>query len=137
MMRKKIALIIAVCILGLTGCEERESNIVSHNIALEADNFNIRRRVTVINCRSDEVILQCEGCMSISDNSDRLDVIVELPDGSYQKHIIKLNEWTCWTVEQIESKETDKYNYYWNFMPETVPGIKITNVEKTNDEVDK
>lgn len=128
-MKKRIAVIVALSILGcsLTGC--RESDKVSHNIALEADNFNVRRRVTVINCRSDEVLLQCEGCMSISDNKDRLDIIVELPDGSYQKHIVKLNEWTCWTVEQIVSSETDKYNYYWNFLPKAVPGVKITSVD--------
>lgn len=128
-MKKRIAVIVALSILGcsLTGC--RESDKVSRNIALEADNFNVRRRVTVINCRSDEVLLQCEGCMSISDNKDRLDIIVELPDGSYQKHIVKLNEWTCWTVEQIVSSETDKYNYYWNFLPKAVPGVKITSVD--------
>ena len=130
-MKKRIAVIVALSILGcsLTGCDARESEKVSYNIALEADNFNVRRRVTVINCRSDEVLLQCEGCMSISDNRDRLDIIVELPDGSYQKHIVKLNEWTCWTVEQIEASETDKYNYYWNFLPKAVPGVKITSVD--------
>ena len=124
---KKVITLVMITALLLVGCSDREADRVSYNIAQDADNFNIRRRVTVINCRSDEIILQCEGCMSISDNSDRLDVIVELPDGTYQKHIIKLNEWTCWTVEQIQASETDKYNFEWNFLPKMIPGVKITS----------
>lgn len=122
-------LVVAILLVSvLSGCEP-EVNRVDYNIRQDADNFNIRRRVSVINCRSDKVILQCEGCMSITDKDDRLDVIVELPDGTYQKHIIKLNEWTCWTVEQIEAKQEDKFNFEWNFLPQTIPGVKITSKE--------
>lgn len=126
---KKIAACLLICsisLIGLTGCDN-EAARVSQNIRTDADNFNIRRRITVINCRSDKVILTMEGCMSISDNSDRLDVIVELPNGTYEKHIIKLNEWTCWTLEQIEASEENKYAYKFNILPKMVPGVEITS----------
>lgn len=51
-MKRKIlmALLTGMFILSLTGCEEREADIVSHNLSLEADNFNDVRQITVINC---------------------------------------------------------------------------------------
>lgn len=94
-------------------------------------NFNVRRRVTVINMRSDKVLLQMEGCLSIKTDTDtnELSVIAELPNGKYQKHFIYLNEWTMYTVEQIDSTKTDKFNYEFNFLPQELPGVKITSKE--------
>ena len=58
--------IVTVC--GLSGCTERGQ--VSYNLSQDADNFNVRRRVTVINMRSDKVLLQMEGCLSIKTDTE-------------------------------------------------------------------
>lgn len=102
---------------------------VSHNISQDADNFNIVRRLTVINCRSDKVTLQLTGTFSIYKNTttNELEVTCELPDGKYTKHFIYLNDWVCYTVEDISGTHVDKYSYELNFMPEQIPGVKITN----------
>ena len=71
-----IALTIAVFVFS--GCVEREATIVSHNISKEADNFNVVRRLTVINTRTDKCILQMTGKMSIEDQTDGIAVLVEL-----------------------------------------------------------
>ena len=34
-----------------------------------------------------------------------------------------------YTVEQIDSTKTDKYNYEFNFLPQELPGVKITSKE--------
>lgn len=130
MVAATVAFILAVvgitATLGLSGCTER--NQVSYNISQDADNFNVRRRVTVINMRSDKVLLQMEGCLSIhTDENDELEVIAELPNGKYQKHFIYLNDWTMYTVEQVDSTKTDKFNYEFNFLPQELPGVKITS----------
>lgn len=134
--RRKVAFVAAlvvsvlaiVMVCGLSGCTER--NQVSYNISQDADNFNVRRRVTVINMRSDKVLLQMEGCLSIhTDENDELEVIAELPNGKYQKHFIYLNDWTMYTVEQVDSTKTDKFNYEFNFLPQELPGVKITSKE--------
>lgn len=119
--------IVAVC--GLTGYTERGQ--VSYNLSQDADNFNVRRRVTVINMRSDKVLLQMEGCLSIKTDpeTNELNIIAELPDGEYQKHFIYLNDWTMYTVEQVDSTKTDKFNYEFNFLPQELPGVKITSKE--------
>lgn len=122
-----LAVVGIIATLGLSGCTERAQ--VSHNLSQDADNFNVRRRVTVINMRSDKVLLQMEGCLSIKTDpeTNELNVIAELPDGEYQKHFIYLNDWTMYTVEQIDSTKTDKYNYEFNFLPQELPGMKIIN----------
>ena len=121
-----VSVLAIVTVCGLSRCTERSR--VSQNLSQDADNFNVRRRVTVINMRSYKVLLQMEGCISIKTNTDtnELSIIVELPNGKYQKHFIYLNEWTMYTVEQIESTKTDKFNYEFNFLPQELPGVKIT-----------
>ena len=54
----KVAVMIIAMIMLLTigGCSE--ANRVSSNLALEADNFNIVRQVTVINCIQGDVLFQ-------------------------------------------------------------------------------
>lgn len=133
--RRKVAFVAAlivsvlaiVTVCGLTGCTERGH--VSYNLSQDADNFNVRRRVTVINMRSDKVLLQMEGCLSIKTDpeTNELNIIAELPDGEYQKHFIYLNDWTMYTVEQVDSTKTDKFNYEFNFLPQELPGVKITS----------
>lgn len=135
--RRKVAFVAAliasvlaiVTVCGLTGCTERGQ--VSYNLSQDADNFNVRRRVTVINMRSDKVLLQMEGCLSIKTDpeTNELNIIAELPDGEYQKHFIYLNDWTMYTVEQVDSTKTDKFNYEFNFLPQELSGVKITSKE--------
>lgn len=51
-MKKKVlaALLCGVVMCGLTAC--RESERVAYNISKEADNFNVTRRLEVINART-------------------------------------------------------------------------------------
>ena len=67
-----LAIVMSMCML--TGCM-RESTKVAYNIGKEADNFNVQRRLTVINARTDTVLLQLEGTFSLRNNSENeLDV---------------------------------------------------------------
>lgn len=53
-MKKKVILLIIVLSTILTGCSEAER--VSYNLSLEADNFNVIRQLTVINCIEGDVL---------------------------------------------------------------------------------
>lgn len=113
-------------ILTLTGCSQ--SYRVSKNISQEANNFNVVRRITVINARTDTVLLQLTGTFSLRNNSDNeLEVICELEDGKYQKHYVYLNEYTLYVVEDLSGSNVSKYSYELNFLPEMIPGVKITS----------
>lgn len=113
-------LLILACILVMfTGCETRESEMVSYNLSLEADNFNNVRQITVINCLQGDILFQMTGKMSIeADTTDnQLEVIVETENGTYKKHFIGLSDNVTYVVEDITEGNVDKYNYTINFNP--------------------
>lgn len=132
-----LGLILAV-MLGLAamaGCETRQANVVSYNVSKEADNFNIVRRLTVINARTDTVILQMVGKMSITDHSNGIDCLVEIDreKGIYQKHYIYTNDYTIVTVEDVSGVGVSKYDYEFEIMPKTLIPVKVTANELAQD----
>lgn len=126
-----ILLLIAM-VFSLCGC--RESYYVSENISKEADNFNVLRRITVFNIRTDTVLMQMSGHFSLENNShNELVVICEVEKGMYQKHFIYLNEYTMYTVEDLNGTEVSPYRYELEFLPQTLQPVKITTHELAED----
>ena len=120
-MKKRIISIVAVLTLTLallTGCTE--ANRISQNLSQEADNFNIVRRITVVNCITGDVLFQMSGKMSITPDpaENQLEVLVE-SDGTYQKHFIGLSDNVTYVVEDLNLGKNDvsKYQYTINFNP--------------------
>ena len=78
-MKKRIllaVLMVAVVIGGLVGCTEAEK--VSHNVSQEADNFNVLRRLAVINSRTDKVEFEVVGAFSLEvENRNKINITVE------------------------------------------------------------
>lgn len=132
-MRKGIALTLMVVMMVslLVGCEERESDMVSYNLSLEADNFNIVRQLTVINCIQGDVLFQMTGKMSITaDTSDnQLEVIVEVEEGQYQKHFVGLSDNVTYVVEDLGSNNVDRYKYTLNFNPKMWLPVDVETID--------
>lgn len=130
-------LIFALLVSNLTGCGEYipEAQRVSHNISRQADNFNVTRRLTVINTRTDKCILQMTGKISIEDVTDGIAVLVELDrDKSiYQKHYVYLNGDTMYTVEDVTGVAVSRYAYEMEFMPQSIIPVRITADELQQD----
>lgn len=126
--KKIITLIIAIVAIAilLIGC--RESDRVSSNISKEADNFNVVRRLSVINARTDKPMLEMIGRFSISNNAENeLEIICEVEDGVYKKHFVYLNDYTMYVVEDITGAEVSPYQYELNFLPEMLPVFDVTS----------
>ena len=71
-MKRKIAallVLIAVSCFTMTGCTEADQ--VSTNISKEADNFNVTRKLTVLNARTDTILLELTGTFALKNNSDK------------------------------------------------------------------
>lgn len=134
-MKKKtrIAAVLLVGMLaavGITGCDQRQSDDVSYNLSLEADNFNDVRQITVINCLQGEVLFQMTGKMAIeADTSDgQLEIIVEDENGEYKKHFIGLSDNVTYVVEDVMTGDVSKYKYTLNFNPEMwLPEVKTVD----------
>ena len=93
---------------------------------MEADNFNVTRKLTVLNARTDTILLELTGTFALKNNSDNeLEVIIETAEGKYQKDYVYLNNYTMYVVEDISGAEVDKYHYEINFLPEF--GLKVTH----------
>lgn len=129
MKKIKIISLILVLVIGtivLTGCTE--ANRVSNNIRKQADNFNVTRRISVINARSDKPVFELIGNFSLQNNANNeLEIIVEVENGKYKKHFIYLNEWTMYVVEDVSGAYVDKYHYEINYLPEMIVPITITS----------
>jgi len=122
-----LIMVMVICI-GFTVVSCREANRVSHNVSKEADNFNVLRRFTVINTRTDKVEFEVIGNFSLDASAyPKISIIVEKEPGVYLKHIIGLNENTFYVVEDIGGAEVDQYRYEVNYIPEMVMPIDITS----------
>lgn len=122
-MKKRIVGIIALAVLTvgvLAGCET-EASRVEYNLTQEADNFNIVRQLTVINCLQGDVLFQMTGKMSITADveDNQLEIIVENDDGNYTKHFVGLSDNVTYTIEDLNLGKNDvkKYKYTLNFNP--------------------
>lgn len=136
-MKRNFSIILFIIItVIITGCGVRQSERVSYNISKQADNFNVTRRLTVFNMRTDKCIMQMTGKMSIqNEGNNEISVLVEVDRkrNIYQKHLIYLNEWTMYTVEDVTGAEVSRYAYEIEFMPAALKPIRITTDELGED----
>jgi len=133
MMKRVVIVVGLILCFTLSGCSEADK--VSYNVSKQADNFNVKRRLTVINTRTDKCILQMTGKISIEDVANGIAVLVEVDrdKGIYQKHWVYLNENTMYTVEDLNGVEVSKYAYEMEFMPQMLAPIKISTNEIVQD----
>lgn len=100
------------------GCSQAER--VSFNLSQEADNFNVVRQLTVINCITGDTLFQMTGKMSITVDvqENQLEIVVE-DDGTYVKHLVGLSDNTAYVVEDLNlgENEVSDYRYTLNFNP--------------------
>lgn len=127
MIKRKTRTMLAVLLaaLAITGCG-READRVSYNVSQDADNFNVIRRLTVLNARTDKPMFELVGAFSFELENNRIIAVVETGPGEYKKHSIGLTEWTLWVVEDISGAEVNKYRYEVNFLPEMILPLEIT-----------
>lgn len=135
-MKKKLMKTIAVG-MGLTiisvlmsGCDT-QANRVSYNISQQADNFNVIRQITVINCIQGDVLFQMTGKMSLNvdETENQLEITVEDENGSYKKHFIGLSDNVTYTVEDVTDNYVDNYHYTLNFNPNMWIPVNIETID--------
>lgn len=129
-MKKIIAIIMVSIMMCITfvGCDMRQADRVSYNISQEADNFNVIRRLVVINARTDKPMFELVGAFSFTLETNRIIAIVETGMNEYKKHSVGLNDWTLWSIEDISGASVSKYHYEVNFLPEMI--VPVTFVSK-------
>ncbi len=116
---RSIPFLLAACglLLSAPGCTQADR--ARYNLSQEADNFNCRRRITVINGITNDTILQVEGrCSITADTEDhQLEIIIEYEQGKYKKDIIGLADNVTYLVEDLETSDVNPYSYSVNWNP--------------------
>lgn len=128
-MKKKAlaAMTMAAMMVFMGGCADRQADRVSYNVSQEADNFNVIRRLTVLNARTDKPMFELVGAFSFELQSNRIIAIVETGPGEYKKHSVGLNDWTLWVVEDVSGADVDRFHYEVNFLPEMIVPVTFTS----------
>lgn len=129
-MKKIIKTLALVTLLVTTGCTQADT--VRHNLTENADSFSITRRITVFNTRTDKVLMQMTGVMSIKTDSDTKELNVLVKDGeTYYKHIIYLNDDTTYVMEDVGGADVSRSAYEIHFLPEVLQsGLLDVKVDK-------
>ena len=87
--------------------------------------FETYRRITVINLRSDTVLLQVEGYLSIKDSTQtELAVIIQTAPKEYKMHYIYTGAEIVYLVEQLEPSSTDPYHWEIKVFA-TIPDVEL------------
>ncbi len=125
---KKLICVLVVLAMAccMVGCSEAEK--VNYNLNNQADYFNCERKITVYNALTDNVILEVEGFMSISNNNEN-ELVVTCKTGpeTYKKNYVYLNSFTLYAIEDITGTHTDPYHYAMYVHVE--PPIKVEGVK--------
>lgn len=129
-MKKIIKALALATLLVTTGCTQADT--VRHNLTENADSFSITRRITVFNTRTDKVLMQMTGVMSIKTDSDTKELNVLVKDGeTYYKHLIYLNDDTTYVMEDVGGADVSRSAYEIHFLPEVLQsGLLDIKVDK-------
>jgi hypothetical protein len=125
-MKKVIYLfLLVVCLFCFASCTAADN--VNHNLSQAADNFQVARKITVYNARTDLIVMEMEGYMSLS-NTDTSELVVTCMTGAgeYKKNYVYLNDYVIYVVEDITGTPTDPYHYKVKFYG-AMPDIDINH----------
>ena len=120
-----ILIVLVITLFSLASC--RASTMVNHNLSQAADNFEVLRKITVYNARTDLIVMEMEGYMSLSNTStNELVVTCKTGASEYKKNYVYLNEYVIYVVEDITGTTTDPFHYKVKFYG-AIPDIDINH----------
>ncbi len=105
-------LVVVICLSVCLFSACNDASIVQYNVSKKSDNFETYRKVTVINLRSDKILLEVEGYLSIKDSTaDELAIIIMTAPNQYKMHYVYTGSEVVYLVEQTENTTTDPYHW--------------------------
>lgn len=125
MNKKNVALALAASALlvgTMTACNEDDADVASENVSKAADNFEVNRRIVLINTISDKYLLEVVGACSIDVDVEesQLEVICKTGKDDFIKDFFGLSKNVTYTVEQGEPVKASVYHYRKTFKPQSI-----------------
>lgn len=116
--RALVAASLVAATLGLAGCATDAAK-VSENLSVEADRFEVQRRIVGINGITDEVLFEVEGRCSLERDGD-LVITCKHGDDDYRKHYVGLSDNVTWVSTQLEGIDVSEYRTTIVLKPENI-----------------
>lgn len=110
---KKILIMLLLCfimIFGLSSCKKEDQ--IQHNLLKDTGDFKTYRRITVINLRSDKVLMEFEGYLTTKlDNESDVNIMIMIGPDKYQLHYVRLAPEITYLCEQLDNTTSDPYHW--------------------------
>lgn len=119
---KKIILCITMLVvlmfvpLFITGCSQAET--ATHNIQIEADRFNVYRKMTFVNLYTGEKLYSAEGYFSVQttysneyQGQQEIALTFKIGANKYKMDYFSVDNNVAYVIEQIENTTTNPYHW--------------------------
>ena len=108
--------------IGISACTSNvtDAQIASKNLSLEADSFQIVRRVVFYDSIQGRYLLSIEGRCSIDIEAKNLEVTCKTSNTEYKKHFLGLADNVTFFAEQLKPSNVSEYRYKVIFKPESI-----------------
>lgn len=124
-MKKLIAAALGAVFLvaGLTACTS-DADTASRNISTSAEQFEINRRITVVNGFTDSVVLEVEGRCSVESADSflagALEITCKIAPNEYVKHFAITGDNGTVAVQQLDTIDVSVYHHRVIIKPENI-----------------
>ena len=100
----------------------RPADVASRNLSLAADNFEVPRKISVVNGITDNVSMVMEGYCSLGnqDKPGQLSITCKMEDGKFIKNFFIKSDNTFVLVEQLANVEVSTFQYRVMFRPQSL-----------------
>lgn len=108
-----IFMMMVITVITLSSCTKE--NTIQHNLLKDTGNFKTYRKITVINLRSDKVLMEFEGYLTSKlDSEGDVNIMIMTGPDEYQLHYVRLADEISYLSEQINNTHTDPYHWEIN-----------------------
>jgi hypothetical protein len=101
------------------GCTS-DADMASENLSTAAEQFEVQRRIVVVNSFTDKVVFEVEGRCSIEPTAKQLVAICKHGDDDFRKHYTGIGDNGMWSSFQLDPIDVDVYHTRLIIKPETV-----------------
>jgi hypothetical protein len=116
----------SIVMLTAAGACEPEANVASRNMSTAADNFEVPRRISVVNGITDNISMVMEGYCSLGNNDSpaRVSITCKTGPNQYVKNFLDKSDNVYIVTEQLESVNVSGFHYRTVFRPQAlIPDI--------------
>ena len=114
----------------MTGCDQADT--VKHNMQVEANKFNVYRKMTFVNLYTNELLYSAEGYFSVQttysndyQGQQEIGLVFKVGKNEYKMDYFSIDNNVTYVIEQTENTTTNPYHWkiVWYIpMPEFVGG---------------